>query len=173
MLWIHKSRPFWLVSDWASTSRLAKSTVQHKTQQIKTSNNQHEMPPPCSPAALPSPSMGRPEAPPTLCATTTKVPTQGIRHQVCALRGWLPCLGHRTETHWKSERQEGSWPYGQNLIKHTTTNRKLVIAVGGMLERGCAGGRACGEKSSHHLGDNGRMKNNINWITPRPKAAAD
>jgi hypothetical protein len=69
------------------------------------------------PAALPSPSMGRPVVPPTHGAEATKVPKQGVRHQVCAWRSWFPCSGHCTETPWKSERWGGSWPYGQNLIK--------------------------------------------------------
>jgi hypothetical protein len=60
-----------------STSQLAKNTVQDKTQQHKTRNNQHEMPPPCPPVALPSPSMGRSAAPPTHVAEAGKVPTQG------------------------------------------------------------------------------------------------
>ncbi len=96
---------------------LAKSTVQHKTQQHKTHNNQHEIPPSYPPEALPSPSMGRPVAPSTHGAQSTKVPKQGVRHRVCARRSWFPCSGCRTETPQKSERWEGSWPYGQNLIK--------------------------------------------------------
>jgi hypothetical protein len=43
-----------LVTDQISTCWLAKSTVQHKTQQHKTHNNQHEILPPYPPAALPS-----------------------------------------------------------------------------------------------------------------------
>jgi hypothetical protein len=114
---MHKSRPFRLVSDQVSTCRLAKSMVQHETQQHKTHNNQHEMLLPYPPAALPSPSMGRPVAPPTHGAEATKVPKQGVRRRICARRGWFPCSGRHTETPQKSERQEGSWPYGQNLIK--------------------------------------------------------
>ncbi len=154
MLWMHKSWPFWLVSDQISTCWLAKSMVQHKTQQHKTHNNQHEIPPLYPLAALPSPSMGRPVAPPTHGAEATKVPQQGIWRRVCAQRGWFTWFGHHTDTPQKSERQEQSWPYGQNLIKHTTTNQKLMIAVGGMLERGRVGVGACGETLSHHLGDN-------------------
>jgi hypothetical protein len=114
---MHKNWTFWLVSDQVSTCRLAKSTVQHETQQHKTHNNKHDMPPPNPPAALPSRSMGWPVAPPTHCTEATKVTKQGIRRQVSARRGWFPCSGRRTETPQKSERWEGSWPYGQNLIK--------------------------------------------------------
>ncbi len=42
---------------------------------------------------------------------------QGVRRQVCDWRGWFPFSGRHTETPQKSERQEGSWPYSQNLIK--------------------------------------------------------
>jgi hypothetical protein len=87
------------------------------------------MPPPYPPAALTSPSMGRPVVPPTHGAEATKVPKQGVRHRVCAQRGWLPCSGHCTETPQKSERWEVSWPYGQNLIK--THNNQLEIDDGG------------------------------------------
>jgi hypothetical protein len=149
---MHKSWPFWLVSDQISTCWLAKSKIQHKTQQHKTHNNQHEMPLPYPPEALPSPSMGRLVAPPTHGTEATKVPKQGIWCQVCTQRGWLPCSGRRTETHQKSERWEGSWPYGQNFTQQPTGNQ--CIAVGGMLERGRAGVGACGEKLSHCLGDN-------------------
>jgi hypothetical protein len=135
---MHKSQPFWLVSDPASTSWLAKSMVYHKTQQHKTHNNQHEMLPPYSPAALPSPSMGRPAAPPSHGAAATKVPTKGVQHRICAWHGWLPCLGCHTETHQKSERQEGSWPYGQNLIK--THNNQPEIDNSGRRD---VGERAC------------------------------
>jgi hypothetical protein len=131
---MHKSRPFWLVSDQISTCRLAKSMVQHETQQHKTHNNQHEMPPPYPPAALPSPSMGRPVVPPTHGAEATKVPKQGILHRVCARRGWLPCSGCRTETPQKSERREGSWPHGQHLIK--TNNNQPEINNGGRRDVG-------------------------------------
>ncbi len=117
MLWMHKSWPFRLVSDWVSTSWLAKSMVQHETQQYKTHNNQHEMPPLYPPAALPSPSIGRPVVPPTHGAEATEVPKQGIWRWVCARRGWFPCPRRHTETPQKSEGQEESWPYGQNLIK--------------------------------------------------------
>ncbi len=116
---------FWLVLDQISTCWLAKSTVQHKTQQNKTHNNQHEIPPPYPPAALPSPSMGRPVVPPTHGTEATKVPKQGIWSWVCAWGGWFPCSGCHTDTPWKSERQEGSWPYSQNLIK--THNNQLEI----------------------------------------------
>jgi hypothetical protein len=122
---MHKSQPFWLVSDQVSTCRLIKSRVQHKTQQHKTHNNQHEMLPPYPPIDLPSPSMGMPVAPPTHGAEATKVPKQVVRRQVCAQRGWFPCSGHRTETPQKSERREGSWHYGQNLVN--THNIQLEI----------------------------------------------
>jgi hypothetical protein len=122
---MHQSWPFWLVSDQISTCPLAKSTVQHKTQQHKTHNNQHEMPQSYPPAALPSPSMGRPVAPPTHVPGATKVPKQGVRRRVCAQRGWFPCSGCRTETPQKSERREGSWPYGQNLIKTHNNQPKI------------------------------------------------
>ncbi len=125
MLWMHKSRPFRLVSDQVSTCRFAKSTVQHKTQQHKTHNNQHEMPLPYPPAALPSPSKGRLVAPPTHGAEATKVPKQGIRHRVSAQHGWFPCSGCRTEIPQKSEWQEGSWPYGRNLIKTHNNQPKI------------------------------------------------
>ncbi len=125
MLWMHKSQPFWLVSDQISTCWLAKIAVQHKTQQHKTHNNQHDMPLPYPPVALPSSSMGRPVAPPTYGAEATKVPNQGIRHWICARRGWFPCSGRRTETPQKSERWKGSWPYDQNLMK--THNNQLEI----------------------------------------------
>jgi hypothetical protein len=91
--------------------------AQNTTTQTQTHNNQHEMLPPYPPAALPSPSMGKPVAPPTHGAEATKVPTQGVRCRVCAQRGWFPCSWRHAETPQKSERREGSWPYGQNLIK--------------------------------------------------------
>ncbi len=134
MLWMHTSRPFQLVSDQVSTCRLAKSTVQHKTQQHKTHNNQHEMPPPYLPVALPSPSLGRSVAPPTHGAEATKVPKQGVWCRVCARCGWFPCSGCCTETPWKLERWEGSWPYGQNLIK--TNNNQPEINDSGRRDIG-------------------------------------
>ena len=108
-----------------STCWLAKSMVQHKTQQHKTHSNQHEIPLPYSPVALPSPSMARQVVPPTHGAEATKVPKQGIRHRVCAQRGWFPCSGRRTDTPQKSKRQEGSWPYGQNFIKTHNNQPKI------------------------------------------------
>jgi hypothetical protein len=108
---MHKSWPFRLVSDQVSTCPLVKSTVQHKTQQ------HHEMPLPYPPAALPSPSMGRPVAPPTHGAEATKVPKQGVQRQVCTQSSWFPCSGCCRETPQKSESQRGSWPYGQKLMK--------------------------------------------------------
>ncbi len=114
-----------MVSDQVSTCRLAKSTVQHKTQQHKTHSNQHEMLPPYPPTALPSPSMGMPVAPSTPGAEATKVPKQGIRRWVCTRCGWFPCSRCRTATPQKLERWEGSWPYGQNLIK-THTNQPEI-----------------------------------------------
>jgi hypothetical protein len=114
---MQQSRPFWLVSDKISSCWLAKSTIQQKSLQHKTHNNQHEMSPPYPPAALPSPSMGRPVAPPTHGTEATKVPKQDVQHRVCAQRSWFPCFGHHTETPQKLERWEGGWPYGQNLIK--------------------------------------------------------
>jgi hypothetical protein len=117
MLWLHKSWQLWLVSDQFSTSRLAKSTAQHKTQLHKTHNNQHEMPQPYPPADLPSPTMGRPAAPPTHGAAATKVPMQGVRRWIGTRGSWFPCLGCCTETHKKSLRLERSLPYGQNLIE--------------------------------------------------------
>ncbi len=88
-----------------------------QTQQHKTHNNQHEMPPPYPPAALPSPSMDRPVAPPTHGAEATKVPKQSIQCRVCAWCGWFPSSGCHTETPRKLERWKGSWPYSQNIIK--------------------------------------------------------
>ncbi len=143
---MHKSQPFWLVSDQVSTCWLAKSTVQHKTQQHKTHNNQHKMPLPYPPSVLPSPSMGRPVAPPTHGAEATRIPKQCVRHQVSALCSWLPCSGHHTETPQKSERREGSWPYGQNLIK--THNKQPEINDSGRRdigERACGGWSVCGD----------------------------
>ncbi len=119
---------------WSPTYRLAKSMVQNKTQQHKTHNNQHEMLRPYPPVALPSPSMGRPVAPPTHGAEATKVPKQGVRRRVCAKCGWFPCSGCHTETPQKSERGEGSWPYGQNLIK--THNNQPEIDDSGRRDIG-------------------------------------
>ncbi len=174
MLWMHKSQPLWLVSDQVSTCWLAKSMVQHKTKQHKTHDNQHEMPPPHPPAALPSPSMGRPVAPPTHFADATKVPKQGVWHQVCTQRGWFPCSGCRIKTPWKSERREGSWPYGQNLIK--THNNQPEINDSGRRD---IGERA--RRGLEHVGrcrpiiwvTIGTTKKYIRWITPRPKTAAN
>ncbi len=78
-----------------------------------------------------------------------------------------------TENHWKSERLEESWPYGQNLIKTPTTNRKLMIAVGGMLERGGRGVEHVGRRHPNVWVTIGTTKNNIKQITPRPKTAAN
>jgi hypothetical protein len=78
--------------------------------------------------------MGRPVAPPIHGAEATKVPKQGVRRQVCARRGWFPCSGRRTETPQKSERREGSWPYGQNLMK--THNNQLEINDSGRRDVG-------------------------------------
>jgi len=47
-------------------------------QNTKTHNNQHEPPLPYTPAALPSPSMGRSAAPPTHGAAAPEVPTQRV-----------------------------------------------------------------------------------------------
>ncbi len=174
ILWMHKSWPFRLVSDKIPTCWLAKSTVQHETQQHKTHNNQDEMPPPYSPVALPSPSMGRPVAPPKHGAEATKVPKQGVRHQVCAQCSWLPCSGCCTETPWKSERQEESWPYGQNLIK--THNNQPEIDDSGRREVGerVRGGRSVWGDVVPSFGWRlEQQKNNIKWIMPRPKTAAD
>ncbi len=146
MLWMHKSRPFWLVSDQISTCWLAKSMVQHKTHQQKTHNSQHEILPPYPPAALPSPSMGRPVALPIHGTEATKVTKQGVQCLVCAQRGWFPCSGRRTETPQKSERREGSWPYGQNLIK--THNNQPEINDSGRRdvgEKACRGWSVWGD----------------------------
>ncbi len=167
-----QSWPFRLASDQISTCWLAKSMVQHKTKQHKTHNNQYEMPPPYPPAALPSPSMVRPVAPPKHGAEVTKVPKQGVRCWVCAQRSWLPCSLHHTETPWESERWEGSWPHAKNLIE-THNNRKSMIAVGGMLERGHAGLKSVGRCCPIIWVKTGTKKNIIKWITPRPKVAAD
>jgi hypothetical protein len=141
---MQQSRPFQLVSDQLSTCWLAKSTVQHKTQQHKTHNNQHEIPPPYPPAALPSPSTGRPMVPPTHGTEATKVPKQCIRCQVCAQCGWFPCSRRCTDTPQKSERWGGSWPYGQNSVK--THNNQPEIDDSSRRdvgERACGGWRVC------------------------------
>jgi hypothetical protein len=158
---MHKSWPFRLVSDRISTCRLAKSTVQHKTQQHKTHNNQHEMPPPYPPVALPSPSMGTPVAPSTHGAEATKLPKQGVRHRVCTGRGWFPCSGRRTETPQKSERQEGSWPYGQNSIK--THNSQPENDDSGRRDVGerARGGWSVWGNVVHRLGDDWDNNKNI------------
>jgi hypothetical protein len=174
MLWMHKSWQFRLVSDQVSTCRLAKNTVQHKTQQHKTHNNQHEMPPPYPPAALPSPSMGRAVAPPTHGAEAAKVPKQGVRCRVCAQRGWFLCFGCRTETPWKSEIREGSWPYGQNLIK--THNNQPEIDNSSRRdigERASGGWSVWGDVVPSFGWQLGQQQNDIKWITLRPKMAAD
>ncbi len=88
-------------------------------QNTTTQNTQQPtwIPLPYPPVALPSPSMGRPVAPLTHGAEVTKVPKKGVRRRLCAQHGWFPCSGRHTDTPQKSERWEGSWPYGQNLIK--------------------------------------------------------
>ncbi len=165
MLWMHTSRPFRLVSDQVSTCRLAKSTVQHKTQQHKTHNNQHEMPRPYPPTALPSPSMGRPVAPPTHGVEATKVPKQGIRHRVCAQHGWFPWSGCHTETPQKSERC---------LIK--THNNQPEINDSSRRdigERARGGWSMWGDVAPLFGWQLRQQKNNIKWITPRPKTVAN
>ncbi len=140
----------------------------------QTHNNQHEKPLPYPPAALPSPVMGRPVVPPTHGAEATKVPKQGIRHRVWAQRGWLPCSGCCTETPQKSERWEGSWPYGQNLIK--THNNQPEIDDGSRRdvgERARGGWSVWGDIVPSFGWWLGQQKNNIKWIMPRPKTAAD
>jgi hypothetical protein len=132
------------------------------------------MPPPYPPMALPSPSMGRPVASPTHGAEATKVPKQGVRHRVCAQRGWFPCSGCRRETPQKSKRWEGSWPYGQNLIKSYNNQPEINDS-----SRRDIGERARGDWSL--WGDVipsfgwwlGQQKNHIKWITPRPKTVAN
>ncbi len=170
MLWMQKSWTFWLVSDWVSTCWLAKSAAQHKTQHHKTHNNQHEMRLPYPPTALPSPSMGRPVAPPTHGAEATKVSKQGIRRRVCARCSWFPCSGHHIETPQKSERWEGSWPYGQNLIK--THNNQPGIDDSSRRdigERACGGWSVWGDVLPSFGWRLGQQKNNIKWIMLRPK----
>ena len=76
------------------SSWLAKRTVQDETQQHKTHNNQHEMPPPCPPAALPSPSMGRTEVPPTHDATASYGPMLVACGLVWRCHGQFLCLEH-------------------------------------------------------------------------------
>ncbi len=169
MLWMRKSRPFRLVSDQVSTCWLAKSMVQHKTQQHKTHNNQHEMPPPYPPTALPSPSMGRPVAPPTHGAETTKVPKEGVRRRVCAQCGWFSCSGRRTEIPQKSERWEGSWPYGQNLIKTHNNQPEINDSSRRDIEERVHGGWSVwGDVVPSFGWQLGQRKNNIKWITMRP-----
>ncbi len=91
----------------------------------------YEIPPPYPPAALPSPSIGRPVAPPTHCAEATKVPKQGFQDQAYTQRGWFGC---QTDTPQKSEWREESWPYGQNLIK--THNNQPDIGDSGRRDVG-------------------------------------
>ena len=86
-----------------STSRLAKSTVQDKTQQHKTHNNQHEMPPPCPPVALPSLSMGWIEAPPTHGVTASYGPMLVAHGLVWWCHSQFLCLECQRIPHQKLE----------------------------------------------------------------------
>ncbi len=174
MLWMHKSWPFCLVSDRIPTCWLAKSTVQLKKQQHITHNNQHEIPPPYPPVVLPSPSMGRPVTPPSHGAEATKVPKQSVQRRVCAWHDWFPCSGHHTDTPWKSERWERSWLHGQNLIK--THNNQPEINDSGRRDvgEGVRGDWSVwGDVVPLFGWQLGQQKNNIKWIMPRPKMAAD
>jgi len=47
----------------------------------------------------PSPSMGRPAAPPTHGAAAPYGPMQGARHRVMRRRSWFPCFGCLNATH--------------------------------------------------------------------------
>ncbi len=171
MLWMHKSWPFWLVSDQISSCWLAKSTVQHKTQQHKTHTNQHEIPPPYPSAALPSPSRGRPVAPWHWGYQSTQA-----RHLALGLRStrlvplfWAPYRypSKIRETGWEL----APWP---NLIK--THNNQPEINDSGRRdvgERVHGGWSVWGDVIPSFGWRLGQQKNNIKWITPRPKTATN
>jgi len=65
----------------------------------------------------------------------------------------LPCSGHHAETPQKSERWEGSWPYGQDLI--TTHNNQPEINDSGRRDVGerARGGWSVWGDVVHRLGD--------------------
>ena len=109
-LQLHKVCLFVTLSPLISTSRLDKSRVQDETQQQKTHDNRHEMPPPCPPVALPSPSMGRSAAPTTHGVVASYGPMLGACGLVWQRHGWFLCLECRHIPHQKIEWWAWPWP---------------------------------------------------------------
>jgi hypothetical protein len=109
-LQLRKSQPFCF--DWygLSTKLVAKSTVNHKTQQRKTHNNQHEPTPTYPSAALPSISM----ATSTMASNKdTLVPCESVastRRWVHARLSLFLHLGHRRIPH-QQKLEQWAWPW--------------------------------------------------------------
>ncbi len=97
-----------------STLQTGQTTLPYREPGYKkhsnTHNNQHEWRRPNHQRLWPSPSMGRPAAPPTNGAATPYGPMQDTRHWVRRHRCWYPCLGRRNATHQKIERER--WGLG-------------------------------------------------------------
>ncbi len=116
---MHKSRPYWLVSDRISTCRLAKSKVQHEPQQHKTHNSQHEMLPPYN-----TPQRFCPLRPwigqqchQHMALRLTKYPSKASGAGFALDAVGSPVLG-AIQRPLKNQRDgKRGWPYGQNLIK--------------------------------------------------------
>ena len=105
--------------------------IQDKTQQHKTHNNQHEMPSPCPPAALPSPSMGRSVVPTTHGIVASYGPMLGARGLIWRCHGRFLHLECRRIPHQKIE--QWAWP---TKLKRKTKHQPCV---------GISGGRESGE----------------------------
>ena len=119
-----------------STSWLAKSTVQEKTQQHKTHNNQHEMPPPSPPATLPSPSMSRTKAPPTHGVTASYGPMLVPPGLVWRCHGWFLSFGMPSHTPSKNRARDVTFALSGQNLKGRHNNQPSV---------GISGGREYGE----------------------------
>jgi hypothetical protein len=129
---------------------LPQATTQNTT---TTHNNQHELPPPYPPVALPSIDMAISVMAPDLGAATLYGSVACAGRPVHSRCGRLPCFRCQNRTHKKIERYAGLWPLMDVVWGcKTTINPMVGVSLGGgVLERRQEGVGVHGGMPSHCL----------------------
>ena len=143
----------WLGAVLYKLGKLRYPTASQDTKNTTTHNNQHERRRPTHQRLWPSPSMGRPAAPPTDGASAPQHHTQAASRRACASCCWFACLGGRNERHQKIERGGSALALGGRRFKCLNNNQ---MGGGSTLEgalekrRGWVG--TCGEDGCPSFG---------------------
>ena len=117
-----------------STMILRASTTQPHNH--TTHNNQHE-PLRTLQRLRPSPSMGRPVAPPNHGAAAPYGPMHGARHRVCSRRPSIPCFGASKCNPSKNREGDGALALGgRRLITANNNQPKVGVRGGGDIGEG-------------------------------------